>query len=86
MYPEYDEGDFVIIMRSPFLFGHLTKGDTIIFSHVQYGILIKKIEDVLPSGDLFVKGKQKNSLDSNKLGCISLTSVIGKVIWHIRKN
>jgi phage repressor protein C with HTH and peptisase S24 domain len=86
MSPEYNDGDFVLVLRSP-LFGiHISRGDAIIFKHVQFGILIKKIEDILPNGDYYVKGTQENSLDSNKLGYIQSSTVMGKVIWHIRNS
>jgi len=85
MSPEYNEGDFVVILRNPLFGSRASRGDTIIFKHIQYGTLIKKIEDILPNGDYYVKGTQENSLGSNKLGYIPSSSVMGKVIWHIRK-
>jgi phage repressor protein C with HTH and peptisase S24 domain len=85
MSPEYNEGDFVVILRNPLFGSHPSKGDEIIFKHVHYGTLIKKIVDILPNGDYYVKGIQENSLDSNKLGYIPSSTVMGKVIWHIRK-
>lgn len=84
MLPEYQEGDFVVITRSPFLFRQLSRGDVILFNHDNFGTLIKKIEDILPGGEYFVRGTQENSLDSRKLGYVPRSAVKGKVIWHIR--
>ena len=36
LYPQYKNGDFVIIARSPFLFGKIKIGDIIVFQHTQY--------------------------------------------------
>jgi signal peptidase I len=85
MLPEYKEGDFVVINEIPFFIRHLSKNNVIIFSHTEYGILIKKIDSVLPGGGFFVSGTHKNSLDSSKLGYIPISAVKGRVIWHIRK-
>lgn len=86
MTPEFDEGDFVVVARNPLFRTRISIGDTIIFHHSSFGTMIKKIEDILPNGDFSVNGLNKNCLDSNKLGYISSSSLIGKVIWHIHKN
>ena len=85
MLPEYKEGDFVVINEIPFFLRQLSKGDIVIFNHKFYGTLIKKIDHFLPGEGFFVSGTHENSLDSIKLGFISMTSIRGKVIWHIRK-
>lgn len=85
MIPDYREGDFVVINGIPFFIRNLAKGDTIIFDHILYGILIKKIDYYLPGEGYSVSGTHMNSLDSNKLGYIPMNAIRGKVIWHIRK-
>jgi signal peptidase I len=85
MIPDYKNGDFVVILRSPFCIRRFKIGDTIIFNHIHYGVLIKTIENILPTGELFVRGKVENSLDSRRLGYVHINSVIGKVIWLIGK-
>jgi signal peptidase I len=85
MYPEFKEGDFVLITRFPFVIKNLTIDDVIVFNHDNYGLLIKKIAKILPDGELFIKGTQITSLDSRQLGSIPISMVRGKVIWHIRK-
>ena len=86
MLPEYKEGDFVVINEIAFFIKHLKIKDVIIFSHPNYGLLIKNIDSILPGVGFFVSGTHNNSLNSNKLGYIPITDVKGKVIWHIRKH
>ena len=84
MSPEYKEGDFVVIATSPFFLHRLKIGDTIVFHHGGYGTLIKRIERFNESGNLIVVGSQPTSLDSGRLGPISLAAVRGKVVLHIQ--
>jgi signal peptidase I len=85
MSPEYNEGDFVLITRFPLWFHRLSINDVIVFRYEIHGLLIKKIQNTLPNGDVFVVGTQVDSLDSRKIGYIPKSAVNGKVIWHIRK-
>ncbi len=86
--PEYQEGDFVVLAAivagaaGPFFSRRLKPGDVIVFRHVQYGTLIKKVERVTPEG-IEVAGTHPDSLDSRLLGSIDARDVVGKVIWHI---
>lgn len=80
--PEYQEGDFVMIVTLPFFL--FKPGNTVVFQHPAYGIMIKKILRVDPQG-LFVTGTHPNSIDSRQLGLIKPRSVLGVVAWHIRK-
>ena len=85
MLPEFKNGDFVVITRFPLLFHNLSIADSIIFSHPIYGLLIKYIDDILPNGDVFVKGSSPDSLDSKKLGIIPFESIKGKVLFHFHR-
>ena len=80
--PEYKEGDYVVIITIPFF--SFKMGDTIVFQHQEYGTMIKCIERVV-SDKIHVLGLHINSIDSRQFGPIDRSSVIGKVIWHIRK-
>lgn len=80
--PEYQEGDFVMIITVPFFL--FKPGYTVVFQHPAYGIMIKKILQLEPQG-LFVTGTHPNSLDSRQFGLIEPRSVLGMVVWHIRK-
>jgi nickel-type superoxide dismutase maturation protease len=80
--PEYQEGDFVMIITVPFFV--FKTGNTVVFEHPAYGTLIKKILRIGPEG-LFVTGTHPHSVDSRQFGSIDRRSVLGKVVWHIRK-
>jgi phage repressor protein C with HTH and peptisase S24 domain len=82
LYPDYKEGDYVMIITLPFF--SFKRGDTIVFQHPEYGEMIKHIER-LDSDKIQVIGTHPNSMDSRRFGPIDPKSVLGKVIWHIRK-
>jgi hypothetical protein len=83
MSPDYMEGDFMLIAKSPCHFRRLRRGDIIVFDHPSYGILLKKIDSILPGGEFLVKGINMKSIDSKEIGSIPLSAVHGKVVWHI---
>jgi phage repressor protein C with HTH and peptisase S24 domain len=80
--PEYREGDYVTVITYPFF--RLKRGDTIVFHHPEYGIMIKKV-DRLDSDKIYAVGTHKDSIDSRRFGPINPIDVIGKVIWQIKK-
>ena len=84
--PDFMEGDFVIAFKIPRFLGHYKKGDVVIFDQTPYGRLIKRVQSVSPEDNsLFVVGNHPNSIDSHEFGSIHAQSVLGKVVWHIRK-
>ena len=80
MSPEYQTGDFVLIVRR----AHPKIGDVIVFHNQLYGLLIKRVEKVTEQG-IYVIGTGEHSLDSRRLGPVSPDKVQGKVIWHIKR-
>lgn len=84
--PDFHEGDFVVIVKIPF-FLHIKRiksGDVIVFSHPDYGIMVKRVESIFPvSGEIWVQGNHPSSIDSRQFGPIQQKDVIGKIIWHI---
>ena len=84
--PDYLEGDYVLIVSSPFFLKQIRVGDTIVFRRPDYGTLIKRVLDVSPDQSAyFVVGTHPNSLDSRHFGPVSGRELYGKVIWHIKK-
>jgi len=83
--PEYQEGDFVLISKVPFLLVPPSRGDIIAFQQPGYGLLIKRINEVLPDGTLDVIGSQPESVDSRVFGSVKRKDILGKVIWHIQR-
>lgn len=86
LYPDYQEGDFVLVRKIPSLLSTLGSGDVVIFQHPTYGTLIKRVERLSPNGEeIYVLGTVPESADSRKFGPIHKDTLIGKVVWHIRK-
>jgi nickel-type superoxide dismutase maturation protease len=86
MLPVYQDGDFVLVSKIPYLFGTTKQGDVVAFRHEVYGTMIKKVQNVSShTGQIYVTGTQQNSVDSRQFGPIAQGVVLGKVIWHLRK-
>jgi signal peptidase I len=84
--PLFEEGDFVLVSKIPFLFTNLHSGDVIAFRHPVHGTLIKLIEKIDVGSKLIsVVGTHPYSVDSRQFGPIHLSSVLGKVILRIPK-
>jgi signal peptidase I len=84
--PDYQEGDFVLLLKIPFFLNRVKEGDIIVFKHPYYGDMIKKIERFSPDKEqIYVIGTHPDSADSRKFGPILRMDLIGKVIWHIRR-
>lgn len=83
--PEYQEGDFVLVLRNPFS-PQYRPGDVVVFDHPPYGRMIKRVQQAFPDEHtLFVTGTHPESTDSRHFGPIRLEETLGKVIWHIKK-
>jgi nickel-type superoxide dismutase maturation protease len=84
MMPEYQPGDFVLVVKRTRFTRRLRAGDTIVFMHSIHGTLIKHVQRVSSAG-VYVIGTRENSLDSRRLGPIDPAKIRGRVIWHIRQ-
>ena len=86
LWPQYREGDFVLIVKIPFSILPYQVGDVVVFRHALYGTLIKRVEHIQPQdGGLFVVGNHPDSVDSRCFGAVLPQAILGKVIWHIRR-
>jgi signal peptidase I len=86
MSPDFQEGDFVVLLTLPFFLKQLKVGDVIIFKHKLYGTLIKRIASFDPeTAEAYVEGTGPDSLDSRRLGTIRREKIRGKVIAHFPK-
>lgn len=79
--PFFLPGDYVLVWRSPRRFNHLAQGDFIVFDHVEYGRLIKKVIHNDPGHrSLQVEGIHPDSIPGQVLGQIFYKDILGKVI------
>ena len=83
--PVYQEGDFVLVSKIPFLARPPRAGDVVVFRQASYGRMIKRVERVLPDGRLWVVGTRPVSVDSYEFGPVPLQDLEGKVILHFKK-
>ena len=84
--PFFLPGDYVLTGNCPRLFGKISEGDTIVFSHDSFGLLIKEVSRVDPQLQQYsIKGHHHHSINSRKLGPISFSDIHGKVILHFKR-
>ncbi len=84
--PFFEAGDYVLALRPPLAGWGLRPGQVVIFRHPYYGTLIKRLERVLPDGELFVVGTHPESVDSRAFGPIPRRWVTGRVVGRIKKS
>ncbi|MFZ6026140.1 MAG: S26 family signal peptidase [Chloroflexota bacterium] len=85
MAPAYEEGDFVLVGKIPFLFS-VTAGDVVVLRRQPYGTLIKRVQATSPNGQFVtVLGTHPNSVDSRTFGPVGLHEIVGKVLWHVKR-
>ncbi len=86
LWPEYQDGDFVVTLKIPIIFDTWRPGDILAFQRAGLGLLIKKLDhQQAENGGLFMVGSVIESTDSRQFGAIAPDCVIGKVIGHIRR-
>lgn len=84
--PDYQDGDFVLMLKIPIFFNFLKPGDLVVFRHPEFGTLVKKIDWVdQPGAQVYVLGTHPLSVDSRQFGMIPIKDIEGKVIWQIKK-
>lgn len=85
LWPRFHDGDYVLV-ASPRLAGGVRHGDVVVFCRPDNGhTTIKNVDHILPDGTLFVLGTHEHSVDSRHFGPIARATLIGKVVWHIKR-
>ena len=85
--PFFETGDYVLIVKAPFLLRSFHPGDILVFRHPVYGVMIKRLEQVSPEGaEFYLLGTHPESTDSRQFGPVARKNIIGKVIWHISRS
>lgn len=86
LHPDFKDGDYVLVAKTPFPARHIRVGDVIVFQQPGYPRLIKRVKQVLNGGRAFeVRGTQVESTDSRNFGLVDRRQISGKVLWHIRQ-
>jgi nickel-type superoxide dismutase maturation protease len=84
--PFFEQGDYVLVAKIPFILRRIKPGDVIVFRHPAYGVMIKRLERFSEDGEeLFVLGSHPESNDSRNFGLIPRRWVEGQVIWRIAR-
>jgi len=87
LWPDYEEGDFVIVTKIPYFLKSVKRGDVVVFRSSQFGAMVKYVDRIDHSGDKFyVVGVHPYSLDSRQLGAIPKKDIIGKVVFHVKRH
>ncbi|MFT2111558.1 S24/S26 family peptidase [Marinomonas sp. 2405UD68-3] len=83
MSPRLYDGDFVLISR---FYWRLTVGQLVVVDHDIYGFIAKKVLHISPDGQLWLGGENAKSLKPERIGWVSPSRVVGKVLWCISSN
>ncbi len=85
LFPSYHDGDYVLV-APPIVAGGIKAGDIVVFHRPDNGhTTIKQVDHILPDHNLFVLGTHDDSVDSRHFGPISRQSIVGKVVWHVKR-
>lgn len=81
MLNKYKNGDFVLILKSPFFKYLLSEGRDVVFKKEPYGVMIKSIDKInKEKKTLDLKGLNEKSISKELLKNISYDKVLGIVI------
>lgn len=79
--PFFLPGDFVLAWRAPNRFKTYSPGDFVVIKHSDFGTLIKRVRYNDPNEEyLELEGIHPDSLSTHKMGRVSYTNIIGRVI------
>ena len=83
--PFFLPDDYILARKAPRHYPKLTKGDTVVFRHIQYGVMIKRVISNDPVNKILrVEGTHPDSVSTEKIGDVSYQDLLGKVIRRIR--
>ena len=84
--PFFLPGDYVLVLRAPCLYKHLSPGDFVVFDHSEYGRLIKQVNHNNPSESYIeTEGVHPDSLSSVKIGKVHYEDIIGRVFRRVHR-
>ncbi len=81
---DYFDGDFVLMIKSPFLKCLLKPGRDVVFTQAPYGTLIKRIHRVRKNRSCDLRGLNPRSIPAEQLKNIPFHQIKGVVIHRFR--
>lgn len=81
MAPEYLPNDVLICAKWPFI--QLRPGHNLVINHPYYHTIVKKVTNVLSSGDVIVSGTSPDSTPSAAIGVVQKHWIEGRVVMHM---
>lgn len=86
MAPSALDGDFVLI-HNYFKIAYPKPNDWLVFDHPNFGLLLKVCVTIDANKHTFrSKSFNAQGLTEKEIGNISISSMVGKVCWHIAKH
>ena len=82
LYPLLKEGQ-IVLCRKIFFFDKIKINDFILFSHANYGMMIKRVKEINDKG-YFLQGENAFSIDSRNFGELSRKELLYKVIYKFK--
>ncbi|MBO1254260.1 hypothetical protein J3L16_01020 [Alteromonas sp. 5E99-2] len=83
MTPTYSEGDYIVVAKWPFM--KTLKGDAVVVNHPSYGVIVKRVREIIKPQSLLLQGDNPQSVSSEQMGLVDKHALIGKVIAVFKK-
>ncbi|OUR95436.1 hypothetical protein A9Q84_16515 [Halobacteriovorax marinus] len=84
MSPLYEDGDYLFIFK-PFWKKPPLAKQIIVFNHIKYGLLLKRVVSVDKKSKIFFsKGHNSHSISREEIGAIKFEEIKGTPIFHIK--
>lgn len=82
MLPDIQPGDYLIIRT---FYKKFRVGDIVVLQHRDYGVIVKKITQLLDNGKFLVKSTNPHGISSSEIGILSIKQIIGIKLFHVRQ-
>ncbi len=84
MADKYLDGDFVLIMKSPFFKYFIKEGRDVVFNRAPYGVMIKEIIKINDDNTIDLSGINEESISRVFLKNVDYSEIIGIVIKRFK--
>ena len=84
MSPRIPQCSYVLVNHW-FNFWRFEVDQTVLISHAQHGLIIKKIALIDRNGFIWSKGENSSSISVEQLGPVNKSQIIGRVLMVIKK-